>query len=129
VGVLAIAGLAAGRSLGWTWADPAAGLAGAALVAQFSASLLRRAGGALLDMTPSQALAGEIRRRLETPDGRVVDLHLWRLGPGRFAALAAVVAPRQTTESLRDRLAGLAGLSHVTIELRRDAEQGHGPDR
>jgi cation diffusion facilitator family transporter len=127
VGVLAIAGLAAGRSLGWTWADPAAGLAGAALVAQFSAGLIRRTAGALLDITPSQALTEEIRRRLEDPDGRVLDLHLWRLGPGRFAALATVLAPHATTEMLRDRLAGLAALSHVTIELRSGREQGHGP--
>src|SRR6202012_238409 len=56
VGVLAIAGLFAGQRLGWAWADPVAGLAGAALVAQFAVSLVRRASAALLDMNPSPEL-------------------------------------------------------------------------
>jgi cation diffusion facilitator family transporter len=127
VGLLAIAGLAAGRSLGWTWADPLAGLLGAGLVAQFSASLIRRGAAALLDMTPSAELAGEIRRRLEAEGERVIDLHLWRLGPGHFAAVAVVAAPEgRTAEGLRARLGDLPGLSHVTLELRASREPGHG---
>ena len=127
VGVLAIAGLAAGRSLGWAWADPATGLVGAALVAQFAWTLVRRAGAALLDMTPSPALAAEIRRRLEAGGERVIDLHLWRLGPGHFAAVAVVAAPDgRALAPLRARLDGLAALSHVTIELRESREPGHG---
>jgi cation diffusion facilitator family transporter len=123
VGVLAIAGLAAGRSLGWSWADPLAGLAGAGLVAQFAAGLVRRGAAALLDMTPSSDLAGEIRGRLEAGGERVIDLHLWRLGPGHFAAVAVVAASQatgagRTVEALRARLKGLSGLSHLTIELR-----------
>jgi cation diffusion facilitator family transporter len=126
VGVLAIAGLAAGRVLGWSWADPAAGLLGAGLVAQFAVSLIRRGAAALLDMTPSPALAGEIRQRLEAEGGQVIDLHLWRLGPGHFAAVAVVAAAEgATTETLRARLAGLPGLSHVTVELRGAGEPGH----
>ncbi|MDB5416882.1 MAG: Co/Zn/Cd efflux system component [Phenylobacterium sp.] len=128
VGVLAIAGLAAGRQLGWAWADPLAGLAGAALVAQFAISLIRRAASALLDMNPSPDLAAEVRRRLEAEGERVIDLHLWRLGPGHFAAVASVAAgPGRTVEALHARLGGLASLSHVTLELRSDGEPGHGP--
>jgi len=127
VSVLAIAGLAAGRQLGWAWADPLAGLAGAALVAQFAVTLIRRGAGALLDINPSPELAGEIRERLQADGERVLDLHLWRLGPGHFAAIAAVAAPAgRTTEALRARLKGLAALSHVTIELRGADETGHG---
>lgn len=126
VSVLAIAGLAAGRQLGWAWADPLAGLAGAALVAQFALSLIRRGARALLDMNPSPELAAEIRGRLEAQGEHVIDLHLWRLGPGHFAAVAAVAAPPgRTTEALRARLAGLASLSHVTVELRDIDETGH----
>jgi cation diffusion facilitator family transporter len=128
VSVLAIAGLAAGRQLGWAWADPAAGLAGAALVAQFAVSLIRRGAAALLDINPSPALAAEIRTRLEAGGERVLDLHLWRLGPGHFAAVASIAAgPKATAEALHGRLQGLAALSHVTLELRRDGEADHGP--
>ena len=127
VSVLAIAGLAAGRQLGWGWADPLAGLAGAALVAQFAITLIRRGAGALLDINPSPELAAEIRDRLQSDGERVLDLHLWRLGPGHFAAIAAVAAPAgRTTEALRSRLKGIAALSHVTIELRGADETGHG---
>lgn len=127
VSVLTIAGLVAGRQLGWDWADPLAGLAGAALVAQFAAALIRRGGGALLDMNPSPELARQVRARLEAEGEQVVDLHLWRLGPGHFAAIAAVAAPAgRTTRDLRARLSGIAALSHVTIELRTPDETGHG---
>jgi cation diffusion facilitator family transporter len=127
VSVLAIAGLVAGRQFGWSWADPVAGLLGAGLVAQFAVSLVRRGATALLDMTPSPELKAEIRDRLQADGERVLDLHLWRLGPGHFAAVATVLAPAgRTSEAIRSRLTGLASLSHVTIELRGTNETGHG---
>ncbi len=119
VGVLAIAGLAAGRQFGWTWADPLAGLAGAVLVAQFAVSLVRKAAAALLDMNPSAELTAEIRARLQAEGEQVLDLHLWRLGPGHHAAVAVVSATRPLgAEVYHERLKGLAGLSHVTVEVR-----------
>lgn len=118
-GVLAIVGLLAGQRLGWAWADPAAGLAGAFLVAQFAASLVRRAGSALLDMNPSPELTAEVRARLQAQGEQVVDLHLWRLGPGHHAAVAVVSAAHpQPPEAYHARLKGLEGLSHVTVEVR-----------
>ena len=120
IAVLTVAGLAAGRVLGWRFADPLAGLVGAALVAQFAVSLIRRAGAALLDANPSPELTAEIRARLEGSDAKVVDLHLWRLGPGHHAAIAVVAAAEPVaTEAYRARLADLPGLSHLTVEVRR----------
>lgn len=125
IGVMAIAGLAAGEFLGWGWADPLAGLAGAFLVAQFAFSLSRRAAAALLDMNPSAELNAEIRRRLEAGGERVADLHLWRLGPGHHAAVAVVAADHpKAVEVYHRRLAGLAELSHVTVEVRGPGELG-----
>ena len=119
VGVLAIAGLGAGRAFGWVWADPLAGLAGAALVAQFAVSLSRKAAAALLDMNPSAELTAEIRARLQAEGEQVLDLHLWRLGPGHHAAVAVVSAAHPlSAEAYHERLKGLAGLSHVTVEIR-----------
>jgi len=120
VSAISIAGLLAGQALGWRAADPLLGLVGAALVAQFSVSLIRRAGAALLDVTPSPALGQEIRRRLESGGAQVLDLHLWRLGPGHHAAIAVVAdEPAAPVETYRARLADIAGLSHLTIEVRR----------
>jgi cation diffusion facilitator family transporter len=119
VSALAIAGLLAGQRLGWAWADPVAGLVGAGLVAHFAWTLLARAGPALLDVNPSPALTAEVRARLEREGEAVVDLHLWRLGPGHHAAIAVIAAAApQPAAAYRARLAGLQGLSHVTIEVR-----------
>jgi cation diffusion facilitator family transporter len=128
VGVLAIAGLLAGQRLGWRWADPLAGLLGAGLVAQFALSLVRRAAMTLLDMTPSPELARDIKGRLEADGAHVLDLHLWRLGPGHNAAVAVVAADHpESAEACHARLQGVRGLSHVTIEVRATAasHQGH----
>jgi cation diffusion facilitator family transporter len=119
VGLLAILGLLAGQRLGWAWADPLAGLAGALLVAQFAASLIVRATASLLDMNPSSELTADIRSRLEADGGRVVDLRLWRVGPGQYAAVATVVTDAPgAAEAYHARLKALESLSHVTIEVR-----------
>jgi cation diffusion facilitator family transporter len=119
VSVLTIAALAAGWKLGWTFADPLAGLLAAGLVAHFALRLIRRAGAALLDVNPSRALTEEVRRRLSAQGEQVVDLHLWRLGPGHHAVIAVVAADQpQPPDAYRARLAGLAGVSHVTVEVR-----------
>lgn len=120
ISVLTIAGLAAGQAFGWRFADPLMGLVGAALVAQFAYSLIRRAGAALLDVNPSPVLSDEIRKRLTAGGTRVIDLHVWRLGPGHHAAVAVVADdPPLPAEAYRARLEGLAGLSHLTVEVRR----------
>ncbi len=126
VGVFALAALLAGRQLGWSFADPLAGLLAAGLVGQFAWTLLHRAGAALLDINPSAELTAEVRRRLAGEGDRVLDLHLWRLGPGHHAVIAVIAAadPRPAA-AYRARLAGLAGLSHVTVEVRAEGEGAH----
>ncbi len=126
VGALAVAAVLAGRQLGWTFADPLAGLLAAGLVAKFSISLMRRAGSALLDINPSPELTAEVRARLSAEGEAVIDLHLWRLGPGHHAVIAVIAAAHpRPVEAYRARLAGLAGLSHVTLEIRAAGDHGH----
>ena len=128
VSVLALAAILAGRQFGWGFADPVAGLLAAGLVARFSWTLMRRAGAALLDINPSPELTAEVRRRLSDEGERVIDLHLWRLGPGHHAVIAVIAATHpKPVATYRARLAGLAGLSHVTVEVRGGAES-HGHD-
>ena len=132
VSVLALAAIAAGEFLGLGFADPLAGLLAALLVAQFAWTLLKRAGAALLDINPSPELTAEVRRRLSDGGERVIDLHLWRLGPGHHAVIAVIAAAHpEPVATYRARLAGLAGLSHVTVEVRgeshgHDDHSGHG---
>lgn len=127
VSVLALLAILAGQWLGLGFADPLAGLLAAFLVGQFAWSLMRKAGAALVDINPSPDLTAEVRRRLSDGGERVIDLHLWRLGPGHHAVIAVIAAADpKPVATYRARLAGLAGLSHVTVEVRGGADaQGH----
>lgn len=56
--------------------------------------------------------------RLEREGDQVTDLHLRQVGPGHLAAFVALVSDApQPPSSYKARLAGLPGLSHVTIEV------------
>lgn len=116
--VLAIVGLLAGWVYGWVWMDPVMGIAGAIVIVNWAFTLIRDAGGVLLDVTPDDHLAGEIRDRLERNGDRVADLHVWQVGPGHYGAIVSLVAhdPRPPA-FYKSRLAGLPSLSHVTVEV------------
>jgi cation diffusion facilitator family transporter len=118
VSVLAIVGLTSARLFGWVWMDPAMGIVGALVIANWSFGLIRAAGAVLLDMQPDAQLAHAIEHRLEADSDKVSDLHLWRVGPGHNAAVVSVVSDHpQAPEAYKAKLAGLAGLSHITIEV------------
>jgi cation diffusion facilitator family transporter len=118
VSLLAVLGLMMAAALGWRWIDPAMGIVGMLVILNWSWSLLRAAGGVLLDMRP-EPIARAIADRLETAQGeRIADLHLWRVGPGHHAAVVSLVADRpEQPAAYKARLADIAGLSHVTIEV------------
>jgi len=117
VSVLALAGLSAGLLLGWVWMDPVMGIIGALVIANWSRGLLRAAGAVLLDMRP-EGLARKIRQRLEAGDDRIADLHIWRVGPGHHAALVSLVSDEpEPPQAYKARLAGITGLSHLTVEV------------
>jgi cation diffusion facilitator family transporter len=118
VSVLAVIGLTAGRVLGWVWLDPAMGLIGMAVILNWSWSLVRVSGAVLLDVRP-EGIARAIVDRLEAGRAdRIADLHLWRIGPGHHAAVVSIVCDRpEPPAAYKARLADIAGLSHVTIEV------------
>jgi|TARA_A100001391_G_scaffold163804_1_gene123446 cation diffusion facilitator family transporter len=116
--MLAIAALLTGRFYGWLFMDPLMGIVGSVVIARWSWGLLKGAGAVLLDMTPDEATANDIRATLEQNGDRVADLHLWRVGPGHIAAIVSVASdhPREPTY-YKARLARFSKLSHVTIEV------------
>jgi cation diffusion facilitator family transporter len=124
--VLAIVALLTGRFYGWVWLDPVMALVGVAVILSWSYGLLLSAGAVLLDMQPDRKLPGRIRKALEVGSDRVSDLHLWRLGPGHFGLIAAVVSDHPAEPSVyKRRLASLSVLSHVTIEVHRCPDHAH----
>ena len=102
--ILAIAGLLAGRFYGWIWMDPLMGIVGAVVISSWSWSLIRSSGAVLLDTVPNPTLANSIRERLEIDGDRVADLHLWRVGPGHAAVIAAVVSDQPDAPDVYKRV-------------------------
>lgn len=117
--VLAIAALLAGRYLGWVWMDPLMGIVGSIVIARWAWTLMRDTAAILLDRTDDH-LAREVRELVEAPgDARIADLHVWKVGPEAHAAIVSVVAgPGVTCEAVRQRLAPVHELAHVTVECR-----------
>ena len=117
--MLAIGALLLGKYLGWWWMDPAMGIVGAGVIANWAFSLLRRSGKVLLDVCDDEALEAEVRAAIDGDgDNRVADLHLWQVGPGHWAAIVAVVTgtPRDPAH-YKALLAPIHELSHVTVEI------------
>jgi cation diffusion facilitator family transporter len=118
VSVLAITGLVLARGFGWMWMDPLAGVIGAVVIANWSYGLIRDTGRILLDMNPDQGMTAKVRAAIESDGDRLVDLHLWRLGPGHLGAVVSVLTnkPRDCA-FYRERLKNYKSLSHVTVEV------------
>ncbi|MCA6228577.1 MAG: cation transporter, partial [Phenylobacterium sp.] len=115
---LTLAGLTAAWRLGWTWADPVLALVGAALIAHFAGTILRRAGAALLDVRQSPALEAEITRRLEVSGIAVAEVRAWRTGPGMSAVSIRIALPLPAaSERIREVLADVPGVSRISLDV------------
>ncbi len=126
--VLAIAALAGGMALGWSWLDPVMGIVGAILVAVWAWGLIRNTTRILLDCEMDHPVVAEVRQAIEEhpewgASTRIVDLHVWRVGKQQFACIVTVVSQDRTitTEAIRGCLAQHEELAHITIEIH------HGP--
>lgn len=118
VSVLVIAGLLLARGFGWRWMDPLAGLVGAGVIASWAYGLVRDTGAILLDMTPDPGTAEGVRAVIEAEGDRLIDLHVWRLGPGHLGAIVSVATTSgRNARFYRERLARFRSLSHLTIEV------------
>jgi cation diffusion facilitator family transporter len=100
VSVLAIIGLVLARTFGSLWMDPLASVVGALVIANWSYGLMRDTGAILLDINPGRRMAENVRHAIEDRGDTVVDLHVWRVGPGHMSAVVFVA----TSESQRDSL-------------------------
>ena len=127
--VLAIVALAARLWKGWSWLDPAMGIVGAAVILWWSRGLVRDSARVLLDREMDAPVVGEIRRAIQSDgDAEISDLHVWRVGRTSHAAVISVVAKEPLTPAAyRARVAGIASLAHVSVEVNR-CPHGHCPE-
>ncbi|WP_284619258.1 CDF family Co(II)/Ni(II) efflux transporter DmeF [Aquabacterium humicola] len=119
--VLAIGALAGGLWFGWGWLDPVVALVGALIIGQWSFGLLRDTATALVDSSAKPMLRDAVRAAIEADgDAKLADLHVWQVGPEAWSVVASVVAddPKPAL-AYRQRLEGIGGLRHVTVEVHR----------
>ena len=123
VSILVIVGLTLARGFGWLWMDPLAGLVGAGVIVSWSIGLIRDAGAVLLDMNPDARLTAALRAAIERDGDALVDLHLWRLGPGHLGAILSIeTASGRGVADFRRAAMQVRRFSHLTIEVDRKAE-------
>jgi cation diffusion facilitator family transporter len=119
VSVFVIIGLLLAKIFGWLWMDPLAGILGALVIANWAYGLVRDTGAILMDVSPGDTMPDKIRAAVATAGDKLVDLHVWRLGPGHLGAVVSVV----TTHAQRGPafyhtvLRRFKGLSHITVEV------------
>jgi cation diffusion facilitator family transporter len=119
--VLAIVALGLGLWAGWAWLDPVMGIVGAAVIAWWSKGLLLDSARVLLDREMDSPVVSQIRGAIQSDgDAEISDLHVWRVGRSSYAAVVTVVAddPRTPAE-YRERVATIATLVHVSVEVNR----------
>jgi cation diffusion facilitator family transporter len=124
--VFAIGALSAALWLGWNWLDPVVGVVGAVVIGVWAWGLMRQSSNVLLDREMDLPQTQEIREAIESDgDAKVADLHLWRVGRDKFAAIVCVVADAPLAPSAyRERLAQHEELAHVSIEVNRCPHAG-----
>jgi cation diffusion facilitator family transporter len=116
--LLAIFALLAAKYFGFIWADPLMGIVGAILVARWSIGLLHSTGVVLLDRQGPDDIREMIMRRLENDGDRVVDLHLWAVGPKMYSAIIAIVADEpQQPDHYKSLIPPGLGIVHTIVEV------------
>ena len=120
--VLAIIALFGGKLWGADWLDPIMGIVGAGLVAIWAVGLLKETGRVLLDAEMDAPVVEEIREVIEDIDFdiEITDLHVWRVGKGKYSCILAVATKADTSaDFIREKLSIHDELVHVTVEINR----------
>ncbi len=116
--VLAIIALLGGQFFGWDFLDPLMGIVGAAVIGVWAWGLVRQTSRVLLDREMDAPVVREIREVLEDGEVVIVDLHVWRVGPGKFACIVGLVtADPLPPDEYKRRLQVHEEIVHVTVEV------------
>jgi|TARA_R100001369_G_scaffold92325_1_gene136783 cation diffusion facilitator family transporter len=118
--LLAIVALFGGKWWGASWLDPVMGIVGAGLVSAWAYGLLRDTGRVLLDAEMDAPVVAEIHHAIKSApvDAAISDLHVWRVGKGRYACILSLVVDETVApDDIKRYLGVYKELAHVTVEL------------
>jgi cation diffusion facilitator family transporter len=117
--LLAIFALLAAKYFGFNWADPLMGVVGAVLVARWSMGLLHSTGVVLLDRQGPDDMRETIQHRIENDgENRVVDFHLWAIGPKLYSVAITVVANEpEAPDYYKELIPKGLGIVHTVVEV------------
>ncbi len=118
---LAIFALLAAKYFGLIWMDPLMGIVGAIMVSRWSIGLLVSTSHVLLDrQAPADIHQKVVDGIQKNRDNRIVDLHLWAVGPGIYAAIVSVATEiPEPPEYYKQLIPSDLKLVHVTVEVNR----------
>ena len=117
--IFAIIALIFGKYLGWDFLDAALGIVGSILVAKWALSLMQETGKTLLDAEMDHHVVDEIREVLaELPHTTLTDLHVWKVGKGKFSCILALeTTVGLTADRVRAMLLIHEEIVHVSVEI------------
>ncbi|MBC2605902.1 CDF family Co(II)/Ni(II) efflux transporter DmeF [Pelagicoccus albus] len=116
--VTAIVALLGAKYFGWIWMDPVMGIAGSVLVANWSIGLLRSTSQTILDYQAPAETVASARQALESESDKVVDLHIWSIGPGILNATFSILSSDpKTPDFYKHQIPEKLGIVHCTIEV------------
>jgi cation diffusion facilitator family transporter len=117
--VLAIIALLGAKYFKLGWMDPMMGVIGAILVVRWSLGLIQATVKVLLDHQIPQEVQKRIVGILESyRDTRVVDLHIWSIGPGIYSSEIGIVTKYpDTPETYKGMIPADTGVVHSTVEV------------
>ena len=118
---LAIFALLAAKYFGLIWMDPLMGIVGAIMVSRWSIGLLVDTSHVLLDRQAPVDIQRKVVDGIQkNGDNRVVDLHLWTVGPDIYAAIVSVVTEiPKPPEYYKQLIPSDIKFVHVTVEVNR----------
>ena len=117
--IFAIIALCAAKYLDWGFLDAVLGILGSILVAKWAIGLIKETGKTLLDAEMNHPVVEEIREVIaEFPQAEITDLHVWKVGKGKFSCILALVTDAElNADQVREALSIHDEIVHISVEI------------
>lgn len=117
--IFAIIALCAAKYLDWGFLDAVLGIVGSILVAKWAIGLIQETGKTLLDAEMNHPVVEEIREVIaEFPQVEITDLHVWKVGKGKFSCILALVTDSDlNADQVREALSIHDEIVHISVEI------------